>query len=142
LGHPGVASACAVEADWKISDERRIGSIKRNKHVINAGHVTLRGVRGRDGWQPGRRQRKQSEETTDATTVRATLTPNHWVNSAEFGSEILFNFSRLFILSMSTGTKLYSTALLPMITAARLLLVPHPLRLSYRLRVRNVPLNA
>ena len=43
---------------------------------------------------------------------------------------------------MSTGTKLYSTALLPMITAARLLLVPHPLRLSYRLRVRNVPLNA
>lgn len=33
---------------------------------------------------------------------------------------------------MSTGTKLYSTALLPMITAARLLLIPYLLRLSCR----------
>lgn len=42
----------------------------------------------------------------------------------------LVDFSRLFILSTSTTIKLYSTALLPMIAVARLLLVPYLLCLG------------
>jgi hypothetical protein len=81
-------------------------------------------------------KRKQSEETTDATTVR--LAPNYRVHSSESGSGISFNFSRLFILSTSTSIKLYSISLLPMTAAARLLLIPCLLRFSCASRSKNI----
>lgn len=113
-----------------------LGRERRNRHIINAGHVTLRGAG--EGMVGSRGKGKGSREATDATTVRSTLVPNRWAHSAESGSGISLNFSRLFILSTSTRTKLYSIPLLPIVAAARLLLVPYLLCLGCGVRLGDV----
>ena len=66
---------------------------ERNGHIINAGHVTLRGAGegmvGSRGEGKGSRAKRQQ---TQPQSVRSTPVPNRWVHSAEFGSGISFRF--------------------------------------------------